>query len=282
MNLMFWKKKDAAEDSTDDPRGLAENRYASNKSHGRRPREENAQPETSDVNPGYSKRRLTIYAAAGLFILSTIGLLSWQILAPQTVRNAATEGVPASSQPTPHPDNQQIKFPTIELPQLRVARPNHHQDGIEALKSMNRVLQAQIEALKIAPPQSGGPPSAALQAKIETLMMDNDALQKQISARQVELHLKEKAQAEQQQINIDALTKQNNELLAQVELLKKKQQKNISSSPTNQAPDKMSPPARSGEIAVGSKDSKASAMSIKEAIEAMNSSSSAPPNKTAK
>jgi len=74
---------------------------------------------------------------------------------------------------------------------------------------------------------------------------------------------------------IDALRKKNIELQAEIEALKKEQQPQQSSteSTAQQTSDNISSSSISGEITVDNKDPKATAMSLKEAIEAMNAGS---------
>jgi hypothetical protein len=83
------------------------------------------------------------------------------------------------------------------------------------------------------------------------------------------------------QAEIDSLKKMNDELQAQIEALKKNQQQ-PSVSPANQTASKALPPTSSGDMAVGSKNPRATAMTLKQAIEAMNSSSGDTPQKAAK
>ena len=89
-----------------------------------------------------------------------------------------------------------------------------------------------------------------------------------------------KVQANDQQSDIAALKKKNDELQAQIEALKKKQQP--SAAQASQSAGKAQPPARSSDIAIGSKNTEAAAKTLKEAIEAMNADSGELPKKAAK
>lgn len=73
------------------------------------------------------------------------------------------------------------------------------------------------------------------------------------------------------QTEIEALKKENAELQARIEALKKGQQPYA--TPARQAGENIPSSSASGEMTVGNKDPKATAMSLKEAIEAMNASS---------
>lgn len=78
--------------------------------------------------------------------------------------------------------------------------------------------------------------------------------------------------AEAPSAEINVLKKKNDELQAQVEALKKEQLQPV--TPTvQQASDNIRSQSVSGEITIDNKDPKATAMSLKEAIEAMNAGS---------
>lgn len=312
MNLMFWKKKTTDVDSADGSQEKSGDRNGSRKSLGHesldKETSEDAHRETADVSSAHPKRRLIIGAAIGLLTLAAIGLAILKTFQPSPDQNTATAGTPTLSQPIPLPENQLIKLPPIEFPQLIKLQSKDRQTDIEALKKKNEALQTQIEALKTGSPQAGleslkknndelqtqiGTLKAELpkiekaqaeqnQANIDALTKKNNELQAQIEALKAELPKIEKTQTEQHQANINALTKKNNELQVQIEAFKKKQQQLPSASTANQAAGKAQPPARSGNIAIGSKNPKAAAMTLKEAIEAMNESSGDPPNKAAK
>jgi hypothetical protein len=281
MNLMFWKKKATTEDSADDSPEKLGDRNGSRKSHGHESRYQETSKDThgeaADVSPVHPNRGLIIGASIGLLIFTAIGLTTWKFFLPSPKQDSATVDTPTLVQPIPLPTKQLIKLPPIDFPQLRKAQDNDNQPDIEALKKRNDSLQSQIEALKVEPSQAENHQNVIRQAEIESLKKKNEALQSQIGMLKAELPQIEKAQAEQHQAKIDALTKKNNELRAQIETLKKTQQQQLSASQANQAPGKAQPPTRSGDIAIGNRNPKATAMTLKEVIESMNAGSDDPP-----
>lgn len=79
---------------------------------------------------------------------------------------------------------------------------------------------------------------------------------------------------EKSQVEAEALKRQNAELQARIEALKRgAQQRQVYAPPTGQAGGNASSSSVGGEMTVGSKDPKATAMSLKEAIDAMNAGS---------
>jgi hypothetical protein len=286
MNLMFWKKKATTEDSADDSPEKPGDRNVSRQARGHESRYQETSRDThreaADVSPAHPKRGLIIGASISVLILTTIGLTTWKFFLPSPKQDSATVDTPALVQPIPLPAKQLIKLPPIDFPQLRKVQVNDNQSDIEALKKKNDALQMQIETLKVEPSPAENRQNIIRQAEIETLKKKNDVLQSQIGVLKAELPKLEKAQAEQHQANIDALTKQNNELQAQIEALKKIQQQQLSASQANQATSNAQPPARSGDIAIGNKNPKATAMTLKEVIEAMNAGSDDAPKKAAK
>lgn len=75
------------------------------------------------------------------------------------------------------------------------------------------------------------------------------------------------------QAEIEALKKENAELQARIEALKKELPQRPYAPPARQAGENAPPSSVSGEMVIGNKDPKVTAMSLKEAIEAMNASS---------
>lgn len=302
MNLMFWKKKSADEDSEEDLPERSGDRDEARKSSGRKSRDMETSEDTqqeSSASPAHPKRRLIIAAAIVLPILGIAGLAIWKISPAQLPATVGTSAL-AVSRPESL-DNQLIKLPAIDLPHLIKSQPRGRQADIDALKKKNEELQAQIETLNIVAPQAASPVNASrktesdahkknlekvkaeqYQANVDAITKKNSELQSQIEALMAELPQIEKAQAEQHQATIDAITKKNNELQAQVDALYKRQQQLLSDSQTNKTARKAYPPVKSGEIAISSKNPKAAIMSLKEAIEAMNAGSDSPPKKAAK
>lgn len=291
MNLMFWKKITTTEattkDSEDDAREKPDGRTVPRESPEREPHHEETSEETdaeiANASPARSRLRLIVGAVVGVLILSAAGLTTWKIFLPAPKQDIAKVAIPPVAEPMPLPEKQLIKLPPIGIPQLRKIQSEDRQTDIEALKKENDALQTQIQALKVEPEHVQSPPSASGQTEIETLKKQNSELQAQIGELKAELPTLEKAQAEQHQANIDALTKKINELQAQLEALKKRQQQTPSSAPpAGQAADKSQPPARSGDMAVGSKNPKATAKTLKDIIDAMNAGSGTSPSKAAK
>lgn len=286
MNLMFWKKKVTTENSADDSQEKLGDRNVSRKARGQESRyqekSKGSHGETADVSPAHPKRSLIIGTSIGVLVLTAIALTTWKFFLPSPKQDTATVDTPTLVQPIPLPAKQLIKLPPIDFPQLRKAQANDNPSDIEALKKKNDALQTQIETLKVEPSQAENHQNVIRQAEIENLKKKNDALQSQIGVLKAELPKLEKAQAEQHQANIDALTKKNNELQAQIEALKKKQQQQLSASQANQATGNAQPLTRSGDIAIGNKDPKATAKTLKEVIESMNTGSDDPPKKAAK
>lgn len=286
MNLKFWKKKTITEDSAANSQEQLGDKTMSRQARGHESRDQkkskDSHEETADVSPAHPKRSLIIGASVGVLIFVAIGLTIWKLLLPSPKQDTATIDVPAIVQPVPLPGKQLIKLPPIDFPQLRKVPAKDLQTDIDDLKKQNEALQTQLEALQIESPQDETPNNIIRQSEIENLKKKNDALQSQIGELQAELPQIEKAQAAQHQTKIDALTKKNNELQAQIEMLRKKQQQQSFASQANQTPGKAQPPARSGDIAIGSKNPKATAMTLKEIIDAMNADTDQPPKKPQK
>jgi DNA repair exonuclease SbcCD ATPase subunit len=286
MNLMFWKKKATTENSADDPQEKLGDRNVSREARGQESRyqekSKGLRGETADVSPAHPKRSLIIGASIGVLVLTTIGLTTLKFFLPSPKQDLAPVDTPAIVQPFPLPAKQLIKLPPIDFHQLRKVQANDNQTDIEALKKKNDALQTQIETLKVEPSQAENRQNAIRQAEIENLKKKNEALQSQIGVLKAEIPKLEKAQAEQHEANIDALTKKNDELQAQMEALKKIQQQQLSASQTNLAPGKAQPPTRGGDIAIGNKNPKATAMTLKEVIDAMNAGADDAPKKAAK
>lgn len=285
MNLMFWKKKATTEDSADDSQEKPGDKTASGKSPGREPqyqeKSEGTHGEAANAGPPHQKSRLIIAAATGLLILAAIGLAAWKVSLSSQDQNSATVVASASGRPMALPEKQLIKLPKIEFLPLRKAPSKDRQTDNEALKKRINELHAQIEALKIESSQVESSQSISRQAEIETLKKIIDELQAQNEELKAELPQIEKAQTEQHQADIDALTKKNSELQAQIEALKNKQRR-PSVSPASRPDRKAQPPARSGELAIDSRNPKSTAMTLKEAIEAMNAGSDDPAKTNAK
>ena len=250
MKLMFWKKESATKDSEGESQERLLGRTGSPRSanHESRDQEisEDLQGGTAEPHAAKSERRLFIGAAIGMLILALTGLTAWKLFPHSAKQNTTITENPALSQPIPLPDKPLIKLPSIEIAPLRKIQ---HKD-----------------------PEAG----------IENLRKDNDALQTQIASLRAQLPQLERAQAEQTQANIDALAKKNNELQTQIDALTKKQQQQPPASPTQQTGRKVQIPLRGGDIAISNADPKATAKTLKEAIEAMNAGSAGPAQKTGK
>lgn len=301
MNLMFWKKKATTEASTEDSEdGLREkpgDQAASRKS----PDDESphqkasgdADDETADTSPTHPNRRLIISAVTGVLLLAAIGVTTWKILRPSPKppqippqkQDSAAADNPALTQPTPSSEKPLIKLPPINFAHVIKTKTKDNPDDIEALKKKNDELQTQIEALRSESSEVDNTQSVSNQVDIEAMealvaLEKQDAkLQAEISLLKAELPLLEKAQAEQQQANIEALTKKNNEVQAEIEARKKKQ---ASIASAKQAASKAQPRSIGGDVAVSNKDPKATAMTLKEIIKAMNAASGEPPKNPAK
>lgn len=275
MNLMFWKKKLTTENNAESVQEKPVDKSLSGKSLGRESRDretsEGSQGETTGASPAHPKQRPTIVAVIGVLVLATIGLAAWKILFPSPEQDDSTVSTPATIQTIAPPGKNLIRLPQIEFLPARRAPSRNHTPDIEALKEKNAVLQSQIDELKIKPLQVDDPQSIKHQAEIETLKKNNDELHTQIAMLKAELPKIEKDLAERHQADIDALANKNSELLAQIEALRKKQQH--PTSPASRPTGKAQPPARSGDLAIGSKNPKSTAMTLREAIEAMNASS---------
>ena len=286
MNLMFWKKEPATEDDAEDAQEQAFDRTESPKTGAREPGERDSSDdtdgETAASSPAHPKLLLILVAAMGMLVLAAIGIAIWVFFLSPPQQNTAAAVTPSSVQTMALPEKNLIKLPQIEFIQSRKASPGDRQAGIAALNERNRTLQTQIEALKLEQPRTDGNQSADQQAEIEALRNSNDELRTQIEALKAELPLFEKDQAERHQADIDALTKKNNELQAQIEALRKKLPQRPSTSPASRPRSQAQPPARSGDLAVDSKTPKAAAMTLKEAIEAMNAGSGEPASRPAK
>jgi len=299
MNLMFWKKKATAEDSADDspekPGGRAESRKSPDQDspQQKKPRDEprdaprDAHGEADEISPAHPNRRLIIGAVVGVLALVAIGLAIWKIFLPSSEpspklslkQDAATDSTPALNKLTPLSERPLIKLPPIEFAQKRKTKTQNYPADIETLKKKNDALEAQIKALKTKLPQTETPQSASRLAEIEALEKQDARLKAEIELLKTEIPQLEKVQAEQRQANIDTLTKQNSELQAQIEAIEKKQR---STPPARKAPGKAKPSTFSGDMSVGTQNPKASAISLKEIIKAMNAASEDPPKKPAK
>ncbi|MDO8464788.1 MAG: hypothetical protein Q7S46_05990 [Gallionella sp.] len=90
-------------------------------------------------------------------------------------------------------------------------------------------------------------------------------------------------QASASRAEIEALKKKNEELQAQIEALKKEQpRQQATGSTAPQSNDNIRSSSDSGEVMIDNKDPKTTAMSLKEAIDAMNESSGGYDKKSAK
>jgi hypothetical protein len=281
MNLMFWKKRPPADERAEDSPENPDDKTSSRKS----PDQDTSgdvHREAAGASPARQKQRLIIAAAIVVLVLAAFGSSTWKIFLPPPDQSTATAGTSASIQPAVLPEKNLIKLPKVEFIQLKKAPSQDPQADIEALQNKNEVLRAQIETLKIVPVQAEDPQSANRQAEIETLRKDNDELQAQVGALKAELPQLEKAQAERYQADIDALTKKNSELQAQIEALRKKQPQRPSTSPASRPTGKAQPAAPGSDVAIGNKSPKTAAMTLKEAIEAMNAGSGEPAKNAAK
>lgn len=250
MNLMFWKKKPPTEDSEVDSQKEPGNKTGSRTPLGDEPRRretsEDKHGEKVDVDPAKSKRRLIIGAAIGIAVLVAIGMTTWIIFVPSPGKNTAIAVTPTSMQPDPRAERNSKLLDPIEFLRLKKTLFKGHQSDIEALGKKNDELPP-MEVPNVEPSRVEPPPGTSRRAEIEILKKKNDELQTEIAA-----------------------------------LRKKQLQPNPSASPANQAADEAQAPARGGDIALSSENPKATAMTLKEAIEVMNASSGDPPRKAAR
>lgn len=282
MNLMFWKKKTASEDSPDDASEKSDELNSSHSSPGHDSKQQETSSEAETVHPAISRRRLLISAIIGALLLTSIALAAWKIFLPPHQQKPVIVDIPPALQPMPLPGKQLIKLPPIEFPVSKNARISDSKNDIEALNKKNEALQAQIEAVKIKPAPTDNPQSIIREAEIETIKKQNEELQTQIELLKAELPKIEKVQAEKQLANIEVLTKKNRELQAQIDALKNKQQRKPAANPTSLTTDKAQQTLPSGDISIGNQNPKATAMTLKDMIKAMNSGSGETANKTGK
>jgi hypothetical protein len=217
MNLMFWKRDLAADDT---------------------------QSET-DGNTTQSKQRLIIAIAIGTFVLMAIVTVAWKVLQISPKQHVAKIDSPTVIQPIPLPEKPLIKLPPIGLPLPKETQDKNHQFDLQTPNITSGASKTSIEV-----------------HKVDTTRVENSS-------------------NTNTQVEIETLKKKNNELQDQLDALKKKQQQ-ATALPNGQVTGSTKTNVRSGNIAVSNKDSKATAMTLKEAIEAMNAGSGDLPIKAGK
>lgn len=282
MNLKFWKKKTTPEDGVDGVQDEPGDQSASRKSPGREPRRRETSGDTDGnaavVSPAHPDRRLIAGAAIGVLISAAVGMASWKIFLPSPGQDTIAADIPASIRPSAFPERKLKILRPLEFFQLRRAQSKDRQAGIEALRKQSNELPP-TEVRDIEPSAVENPLSASRQAEIENLTEKNDELQTQIGALRTELSRDENPLSVNRQAEIEILRKKNDELQTEIAALRKKQQPNPSAAPANQAAGEAQAPARGGDIAMGNRNPKAAAMTLKEAIEVMNASSGDSPGK---
>lgn len=177
-----------------------------------------------------------------LLLLSLSGIVynAWDIIFPPLVRKPTPHNVakPRIHEPAPQTDAEALKRKSEEA-----------QARADILKKESEEAQVQAEVLKKA--------SEEAQAKAEELRKKEE----EEKTRAEELKKKE----EEEKVRAEALKKKNAEEKTRADALKKSSRQigEVTTSFTSK-----------GEVAVGSNDPKATAKSLKEAIEAMNNGSS--------
>ena len=249
MNLKFWKKTPLAEDSEVDSQEKPGDKSASRKSPGgelrRKEPSGDKDGEPAIVSPAYLNRRLIISAAIGVLISVAIGLASWKIFLPLPSKKTATADTATAAQPNPFAERKVKLSGQIEFLQLRKAQLKSPQADIEALRKKNNELPP-MEVSKVEPPHAEDLPGASRRAEIEIL------------------------------------EKKNDEPKSESGMPREEQQQQPSAPPANQVAGGSQLPIRGGEMAVGNKDPKAAAMTLREAIEAMNANSGDPARRAVK
>lgn len=191
-----------------------------------------------------------------LLLLSLSGIVynAWDIIFPPLVRKPTPHNVakPRIHEPAPQTDAEAIKKKSEEA-----------QARADTLKKESEEAQIQAEALKKA--------SEEAQAKAEELSKKEE----EEKTRAEELRKKE----EEEKAGTEALKKNEEEEKARTEALKKKNAEEKTRADalkksSRQTGEVTTSFTSKGEVAVGSNDPKATAKSLKEAIEAMNNGSS--------
>ncbi|MEO8008074.1 MAG: hypothetical protein ABI728_06085 [Betaproteobacteria bacterium] len=238
MNLKFWEKKPPAEDGEVDVQEEPGDKSASRRSPGGEPRRQEPSRETDQeaavVNPAHPNRRLIIGAAVAVLISAAIGMASWKILMASPYTSTAKPHTPTSGQPKPLAEKKVKLLGPIEFLELRKSQFKSHQPDNEALKTKNDELRTQIGSLKTELTQAEDLQSISRRAELEALRKKNDELQKEIG------------------------------------VLRENRRQQLSATPASQVAGGAQPPIRGGVMAIGNKNPKATAISLKEAIEAMN------------
>lgn len=194
-----------------------------------------------------------IYLFSVLAILLLIGIVyaAWDIIFPPLVRNTTSSDPAKYLKP-------QAPEPAVE-PGLVIAS--------QPVASQPVVPQTEAEILKKK--------SEDAQARAEALMKESIEAQAQAEA------LKIKSEEAQAQAEAEAIKKKEDEERAKALKKARVQQQPLGSS-AQQASGNANPSPVNGEMSVGNKDPKATATTLKEAIEAMNASSGGYNKKPAK
>jgi hypothetical protein len=185
-------------------------------------------------------------------------------------------------QPNPFAERKVKLSGQIEFLQLRKAQFKGHQADIDALRKKNNELPP-MEVSKVEPSQAEDLPGASRQEEIEILEKKNSESQTRIGSLKVEPPPVDNFPSKSRPAEFEIPRKKSEEPKAEIGTLREKQQQQQpSASPANQVAGATQPPIRGGEMAVGNRDPKAAAMTLKEAIEAMNANSGAPARRAVK
>ncbi len=254
-----------------------------------------------------------------LLLLSLIGIVyaAWDIIFPPLERKHGTDKTP-THEPAP-PEQSQIESEALkkksEEEQMHTEAPKKDspeqtQAEAEALKEKNSEVQAHTEAPKKDSPEQTQAGAKVLMKKSEEVSARAEAPKKngseQAQAEAEALKSKSedaqalaealKKESEDTQAQAETLKKQSEAAQARAEELKKKEEEKaraeaLKKSSRQQPPLDSSarhagggaaPSPSTGEVTVGSKDPKAAAQSLKEAIEAMNVGSGGASKKSVK
>ena len=239
-----------------------------------------------------------------LLLLSLTGIVyaAWNIIFPPIVREPALRSTdeapiheplppikspqavpPQSEQPQTEAEvlkKKSVEAQSVEAPKKEGSDQAQTEAGV--LKKKGGEAQARTEAPKKNSSEQAQAEAEELKNKSEDAQALAEALKKESEDTQTQAETLKK-QSEAAQARAEALRKKEAEDKARAEAAKKslRQQKLLDSS-NLQTGGGTAPPQNTGEVTVGSKDPKAAAKSLKEAIEAMNAVSDGPAKKPAK
>ena len=246
MNLMFWKKKTIIEDdagnSADDALEQPDGHAAPHRSPGH----ETHDQEASGDDDGEATGAGAAHSKRRLIIGAAIGVLLLTVIGLITWK---------IFQPSHKPIN--IKQPVIKADTTPEIQPEPLTGKpLIKLPPVGHLVHSQPNEIQTKDRRANADALGAGPAKVENPSGVSSPTEG------------------------ETLKKNNSEPQAQSEILKKQQP--TSAVPANQTVEKAQLTYGRGGIAVGNKNSKATAMSLKEAIEAMNASSGEPAKKPAK